>query len=1166
MAHLSKRKGAISVFLLIIFMVTYVFMGLLVDAARYKMAQAYAEAALDNACNSVLSNYNQLVYDLYGVFCVDIPAEEKDIQNKVQELCNKYLEDSLGIAGVFDASEYKTMLSKFIDGSLNESTDKSVLTTKSMYDFSVTEISAGTDITLADTSNFENQIIEYMKFRAPVELLEDTRGFLDKLNAIVEMKNRVAEAIEKEKIKEKYESDKDGNTPLSSETKELINDSNTFATRLYNYSLDPGKAYEDLSVTPTYSNNVYNNNPKKVREYAENFDNTLASAETAYNAEMEEIDKEYAGELCNAMEKLQKGYKEAVEAAREEQTVRELKVDEDTLITEINIQALREEMSLLDIEALTDMLIIQTNGRTETWCTTYQNEHMGAIQKRDDRKSLYYSDTYIPELKKANDTLQGQMENMKNNATVLYGQAQDLVTRIDEVYKRYNSYISELKARQNNEEAKASEGTLATIYATEIELAEANAGEVIKNIEILAGARKQLDGIANGIVTTSGTRSIFSDDIANLADAIVGVFKESPGNNQDTQPLMSMLPTEDNYEEGNNLKDLYLKDFAVASITYVADAARRVEQTLPEIQNYISCIYSSASYYHTTHYRADVDVIIEDAEGNKEKSPEELVKDGVKTEDAEAKASEEIKKSEKSSVKLDSDKICEHPELLKVNYSNKAAVAEGGLNDTYELEGEVTASTVKNLLSAGLAFIEGVTNLLENARDNLYVDAYVMSMLPNYKEHYKEYDDNKLKSDILAAPRGEYLASYAEVEYVITGGGKGALEDNGALFEKEKEERDGQEVEIYKNSMGELSVAGMRAKLFGTRLILNSLSMLTDSAKMSQASVLSAWAGPFAPLVSVLLVICWIIAESTIDVMVLMGDMKLENGEVALVKKSQDWLFSLEGAVEGLAELAVDKIAKGILNMADNLTAAAEMKANGMIYKAYDAASKGIGDAKQAVDTALNAGQEAFFGWETELKENIKKAGEEKSGVPLTEETTEWMEGINISATFKDTVQREQDSIFNAVSTVTDDIKEKAVMTVSRVGDSVMKATKSYVDEAGKTTKEFISKNISKVVPIGTVVNGAKAEVTMNYREYLYFYLFIMEHETKLQRIQSVVQANCNMKNEADKFVLLEKLPVSVWADLELSMKYMFLSNSVVPESMRKNGRLRFKVISAQSY
>lgn len=52
MQKLSRRRGVVSVFLLIIFMVTYVFMGLLVDAARYRMAGAYAEAALDQAGDS----------------------------------------------------------------------------------------------------------------------------------------------------------------------------------------------------------------------------------------------------------------------------------------------------------------------------------------------------------------------------------------------------------------------------------------------------------------------------------------------------------------------------------------------------------------------------------------------------------------------------------------------------------------------------------------------------------------------------------------------------------------------------------------------------------------------------------------------------------------------------------------------------------------------------------------------------------------------------------------------------------------------------------------------------------------------------------------------------------------------------------------------------------
>ena len=67
-----------------------------------------------------------------------------------------------------------------------------------------------------------------------------------------------------------------------------------------------------------------------------------------------------------------------------------------------------------------------------------------------------------------------------------------------------------------------------------------------------------------------------------------------------------------------------------------------------------------------------------------------------------------------------------------------------------------------------------------------------------------------------------------------------------------------------------------------------------------------------------------------------------------------------------------------------------------------------------------------------------------------------------------------------------------------------------------------------------------------------------------MKRIQAVIQANLQVGGqEAFK---MENAPVAVWADLECSMKYMFLSNGIVPENMKKDGRLRLKVISAQSY
>ena len=60
-------RGAISVFLILIFLATYMLAAVLVDGGRYRMAQVMAETALDTAAESVLSYYNQMLYDLYGI-------------------------------------------------------------------------------------------------------------------------------------------------------------------------------------------------------------------------------------------------------------------------------------------------------------------------------------------------------------------------------------------------------------------------------------------------------------------------------------------------------------------------------------------------------------------------------------------------------------------------------------------------------------------------------------------------------------------------------------------------------------------------------------------------------------------------------------------------------------------------------------------------------------------------------------------------------------------------------------------------------------------------------------------------------------------------------------------------------------------------------------------
>ena len=68
-----------------------------------------------------------------------------------------------------------------------------------------------------------------------------------------------------------------------------------------------------------------------------------------------------------------------------------------------------------------------------------------------------------------------------------------------------------------------------SVYATEIELAEANMGELLKNLDLLANSRAYLEDLGYGRKDSSGTRNGLADDLINLAKSITNKWKENPG-------------------------------------------------------------------------------------------------------------------------------------------------------------------------------------------------------------------------------------------------------------------------------------------------------------------------------------------------------------------------------------------------------------------------------------------------------------------------------------------------------------------------------------------------------------------------------------------------------------------------------------------------------------
>jgi uncharacterized protein (DUF2164 family) len=142
-ARMNNNKGQISVFLCITFIAVLIVVGVLVDAARIISGQAQVRRAATNSVRSLLADYSSDLKENYGIFAINKESEQ-DLSANARE----YLERNLSIG-------------------LNE------LQNFNIYDFKVEKISITPLFNLTEDQAVKSQILEYMKYRAPNQVVEN---------------------------------------------------------------------------------------------------------------------------------------------------------------------------------------------------------------------------------------------------------------------------------------------------------------------------------------------------------------------------------------------------------------------------------------------------------------------------------------------------------------------------------------------------------------------------------------------------------------------------------------------------------------------------------------------------------------------------------------------------------------------------------------------------------------------------------------------------------------------------------------------------------------------------------------------------------------------------------------------------------------------------------
>ncbi|OEF99072.1 hypothetical protein BHF71_02500 [Vulcanibacillus modesticaldus] len=164
----QSERGSVSIFLIMVVTVIFIFNAVLIDYARILAAKNQSERTVQAAVRSVLSSYDSDLYNTYGLF--GFSGDEKDIFTYVVE---KNLQTSPGYFNLIETKIVKDSISVELDHQLGYH-----------------EV-------------FEQQIMEEMKYKAPVDFTLELLSYFKGLSLV--MKEASKTTVVLKNIKDQYE-------------------------------------------------------------------------------------------------------------------------------------------------------------------------------------------------------------------------------------------------------------------------------------------------------------------------------------------------------------------------------------------------------------------------------------------------------------------------------------------------------------------------------------------------------------------------------------------------------------------------------------------------------------------------------------------------------------------------------------------------------------------------------------------------------------------------------------------------------------------------------------------------------------------------------------------------------------------------------------------------
>ena len=241
----KRIQGSISIFLVIILVPTMLLSGLLVDLSRFSMAKAMISSAGDLTMNAALADYDAILKEVYGLFAIS--QDDADLYKNL----NEYFKTTLVSNGVVSEKDSKNYVDTLL-GNLRQylyvdknSGEVNMNDVSNLFDMQISAeaaVKGAEGSTLANPTILKKQIVEYMKYRAPINI---GLSFFSSLNSISKS-GQQAEVVQSKITAEEKTTD------VQSAAKTLYDDLVKYDNRLYEASeIAVGKGLTSASKNDT---------------------------------------------------------------------------------------------------------------------------------------------------------------------------------------------------------------------------------------------------------------------------------------------------------------------------------------------------------------------------------------------------------------------------------------------------------------------------------------------------------------------------------------------------------------------------------------------------------------------------------------------------------------------------------------------------------------------------------------------------------------------------------------------------------------------------------------------------------------------------------------------------------------------------------------------------